>query len=58
MQRTHLSDGETLCRYCGERVTINRLSLHIAKAHPRPAPTDMTPTLVPKSRGAKKRPAQ
>jgi len=36
---------------------INRLSSHIAKAHPRPAPTDMTPTLVPKRAGLKTRPA-
>jgi hypothetical protein len=58
MQRTHLSDGEALCRYCGKHVAINRLSLHIARAHPRPAPTDMTPTLVPKPAVAKKRPGQ
>ena len=58
MQRTRLSDGEALCRYCGKHVAINRLSLHIAKAHPRPGPTDMTPTLVPKPTVTKKRPVK
>jgi hypothetical protein len=48
MQDTRVPDGKALCRYCGAHVAINRLSLHIAKAHPRPAPIDMTPTLVPK----------
>jgi hypothetical protein len=53
-----ISDGKALCRYCGEHVTINRLSIHIANAHPRPAPTDMTPTLVPKPGVPKRRPAE
>jgi hypothetical protein len=57
MQRIHSSDGKALCRYCGEQILINRLSLHIARAHPRPAPIDMTPTLVPKPAAPKKRPA-
>ena len=56
MQPTPLPDGKALCRYCGEHVAINRLSLHIAKAHPRPAPVDLTPTLVPKPPAPKKRP--
>ena len=56
MKRTHPSDGKALCRYCGEHIAINRLSLHIARAHPRPGPTDTTPTLVPKA-VPKKRPA-
>jgi hypothetical protein len=58
MQRSHLSDGKALCRYCGAHVAINRLSLHIAKAHPRPAPIDMSPTLVPKPVVSKKRPGE
>ena len=57
MQRTKLTDGKALCRYCGAHIAINRLSLHIARAHPRPAPIDMNPTLVPKPAAPKKRPA-
>lgn len=53
MPRT-ISDSKALCRYCGEYVAINRLSLHIAKAHPRPGQIDMTPTLVPKPARGKK----
>lgn len=57
MQRTKISDSKTLCRYCGEQIAINRLSIHIARAHPRPAPIDMRPTLVPKPAVPKARPA-
>jgi hypothetical protein len=58
MQRTKISDSKALCRYCGEHVAINLLSIHIARAHPRPAPIDMTPTLVPKPAVSKTRPAR
>jgi hypothetical protein len=53
-----IADGKALCRYCGEQVAINRLSVHIATAHPRPAPTDMTPSLVPKRAVQKTPPAE
>ena len=47
MQRViNLSRGKALCRFCGIDVAMNSLSAHIAKAHPRPARRDMTPTLV------------
>lgn len=46
MQPVNLSAGKALCRFCGEQISTNRLSEHIAKAHPRPAKLDMTPTLV------------
>jgi hypothetical protein len=46
MQQVHLSAGKALCRFCGERVSTNSLSVHIAKEHPRPARRDMSPTLV------------
>jgi hypothetical protein len=46
MQRVHISVGKALCRFCGEQVSTNRLSTHIAKEHPRPGPIDMSPTLV------------
>lgn len=55
MQRVHISAGKALCRFCGEQVSTNRLSTHIAKEHPRPGPADMSPTLVPKRATAKKR---
>jgi hypothetical protein len=48
MQSVQFSAGTALCRFCGEKVSTNRLSTHIAKAHPRPGPIDMSPTLVPK----------
>jgi BED zinc finger len=48
MQRVHISPGKALCRFCGEQISTNRLSTHIAKEHPRPGPTDMSPTLVRK----------
>ena len=53
MQRVHLSAGKALCRFCGEQVSTNRLSVHIAKTHPRPARSDMSPTLVLRKRAAK-----
>jgi hypothetical protein len=48
MQRVYISAGKALCRFCGEEVSTNRLSVHIAKEHPRPGRMDMSPTLVPK----------
>ena len=57
MQSVQFSAGTALCRFCGEHVSTNRLSTHIAKQHPRPAPIDMAPTLVPK-RTASKRPSK
>jgi len=56
MQRVRISPGKALCRFCGAQVSTNRLSTHIAKEHPRPGPTDMSPTLVRK-RAATKKPA-
>jgi hypothetical protein len=55
MQRVHISPGKALCRFCGQQVSTNRLSTHIAKEHPRPARTDLSPTLVPKRETTKKR---
>jgi hypothetical protein len=46
MQRVYMSAGKALCRFCGEQVSTNRLSTHIAKEHPRPGPVDQSPTLV------------
>lgn len=46
MQHFYMSSGTALCRFCGERVTTNSLSTHIAQRHPRPVRRDMTPTLV------------
>lgn len=54
MQHFHISPGKALCRFCGEQVSMNRLSTHIAKEHPRPGRTDMSPTLVRKRVPAKK----
>ncbi len=48
MQRLHISPGKALCRFCGEQISMNRLSTHIAKAHPRPRRDDLSPTLVRK----------
>jgi len=56
MQRVHISPGKALCRFCGEQISQNRLSTHIAKEHPRPGRADMTPTLVRKPKTAPKRP--
>jgi hypothetical protein len=52
VQRVHISPGKALCRFCGEQVSTNRLSTHIAKEHPRTKLTDMAPTLVRKKRAA------
>lgn len=57
MQRVHISPGKALCRFCGEQISMNRLSTHIAQKHPRPPRTDTTPTLVKKRRAAAKRTA-
>jgi hypothetical protein len=46
MQRVHISPGKALCRFCGRNISMNRLSTHIAKEHPRPGQRDMAPTLV------------
>jgi hypothetical protein len=48
MQRVYISAGKALCRFCGEQVSTNRLSTHIAKEHPRPGRIDLSPTLVRK----------
>ena len=58
MQRVQFSAGKALCRFCGEQVSTNRLSIHIAKEHPRPERGDMSPTLVRKQTAALKRPAK
>jgi len=44
----HISPGKALCWFCGVQVSMNQLSAHIAKEHPRPSPGDMTPTLIRK----------
>ena len=54
MQRVHISPGKALCRFCGEQISTNRLSTHIAKKHRRPSRLDMSPTLVPKRAAVKK----
>ncbi|MCC7010219.1 MAG: hypothetical protein IT184_15535 [Acidobacteria bacterium] len=48
MQRVYVSAGKTQCRFCGEDVAVNRLSVHIAQKHPRPGPADTRPSLVRK----------
>ena len=48
MQQINFSAGKALCRFCGEQVSTNRLSNHIAKEHPRPAAISLSPTLVRK----------
>lgn len=48
MQRVYISAGKTQCRFCGDEVSVNQLSVHIARAHPRPGPTDTRPSLVRK----------
>jgi hypothetical protein len=53
MQRVHISPGKALCRFCGEQIATYRLSTHIAQKHPRPARTNMSPTLVSKRPAAK-----
>ena len=57
MQRIQISPGKALCRFCGQQISTNRLSTHIAKEHPRPGPIDMSPTLR-KPAGVKKRPSK
>ena len=39
--------NKAACRFCGQTVTITEMSVHIAKAHPRPK-ADLRPTLVRK----------
>jgi len=51
MQSVYLSAGKTQCRFCGERVSTNQLSIHIAKQHP-PRQTDVAPTLVRRKQSA------
>jgi hypothetical protein len=57
MQPINFSAGKALCRFCGDSVSTNQLSTHIAKAHPRPR-IDMSPTLVPRPAVVKKTPAK
>lgn len=58
MQRVNISAGKALCRFCGEQVSTNRLSLHIAREHPRPARTERSPTLVRKATATPRRPSK
>jgi len=46
MQRVHFSPGKALCRFCGDLISTNSLSTHIAKVHRRPSRTDLSPQLV------------
>ena len=55
MQSVHISSGKALCRFCGEQMSVNRLSTHIAKEHVRPR-QDMRPTLVRRDGAPLKRP--
>jgi hypothetical protein len=57
MQRVYISAGKALCRFCGEHVSTNRLSTHIAKEHPRPEQIDMSPRLVRGRAAANERPS-
>jgi hypothetical protein len=57
MQNIYISAGKAVCRSCGEQVLTNRLSAHIARAHPRPGPVDLSPTLR-KRASARKHPAK
>lgn len=58
MQRVYLSPGKAACRFCGEKIAVNRLSTHIAKEHPRPKQANMTPTLVRKRTITRKPPLE
>jgi hypothetical protein len=49
MQRVHISPGKALCRFCGEQISTNSLSTHIAKVHKRPVRKNMSPTLRKKT---------
>ena len=55
MQRIHISPGKALCRSCGVQVSMNQLSTHIAREHPRPNRPDMTPTLIRKKKAPRPR---
>jgi hypothetical protein len=48
MQRVYISPGKALCRFCGQQISTNKLSTHIASEHPRPRQGDLAPTLVRK----------
>jgi hypothetical protein len=48
MQRVYISAGKALCRFCGEQISTNSLSTHIAKEHPRPRRGNLSPRLVSK----------
>lgn len=48
MQRAFPIAGKVQCRYCGEPVPFKSLTMHILKNHPRPARSNVTPTLVRK----------
>jgi len=58
MQRIHISPGKALCRFCGVHVSMNQLSAHISKEHPRPSRGDMTPTLIRKKKAIRPRPGR
>ena len=58
MQRVHISPGKALCRFCGEQISTNSLSTHIAREHPRPGRTNLSPTLVRKRTPARKLPSK
>jgi hypothetical protein len=53
MQSVQFSAGKAQCRFCGAQISTNRLSIHIAKEHPRAA-RDMSPVLVSKQAAARK----
>jgi hypothetical protein len=49
MQRVYASSSKAPCRYCGEPISINSMSLHIVRQHPRPARVALVPKLVKKA---------
>jgi hypothetical protein len=51
MQNVYISPGKALCRFCGEQISTNTLSTHIAKEHARPKRRNTAPTLVKKLAG-------
>jgi hypothetical protein len=46
MAHVFISPGKAQCRYCGEAISINALSLHIAQSHRRPVRATQKPTLI------------
>ncbi|HKW02114.1 MAG TPA: hypothetical protein VJN96_19990 [Vicinamibacterales bacterium] len=58
MQNVYISPGKALCRFCGEQVSMNALSTHIAQKHARPKQKNTAPKLVRKPAAPAKGPAK